>query len=508
MKGDFSRIRFDAANRFSRVLLQQGRVTLDADTNEQTEILLHYLRALAHDLIGDFGGPIENGGFELRVDGDKLHIGAGRYYVHGILVESDGTHDYANQPDFTPPLPDASGKGGDALLAFLKKASDEQFWIYLDVWERHVTALEDPRLREPALGGADTCTRTQVVWQVRAIALDAMIEALLARKQALDARIKEIEDAGGDASEERAALARVDTALAQLRADPREACSAPLVGFESAEGGMAARLERRNAPKTPCVIAPGARYRGTENQLYRVEIHRGGGADHATFKWSRDNGSVASAWLAKNGDALEVGDTRGFAAEDWVELSDDEYERRGDPGVLVRLADVDSGENRLLVDAESSAALGTISPDPRRHSSARGWNQRGAGLGNGIPLLAAGNPQAWISLEDGVQVRFDPEGDYRTGDYWLIPARVDAAGGGDIEWPDGDAVLPPRRVEHYRAPLAWIRWNAPAGTSARLELSSCLCTLRPLTPCQGPRATVVPVGGGPRGGGRRRRPPG
>ena len=40
MKGDFSRISFDPANRFSRVLTQQGRVTLDADFNEQADILL------------------------------------------------------------------------------------------------------------------------------------------------------------------------------------------------------------------------------------------------------------------------------------------------------------------------------------------------------------------------------------------------------------------------------------------------------------------------------------
>ena len=33
-------------------------------------------------------------------------------------------------------------------------------------------------------------------------------------------------------------------------------------------------------------------YRGVENQLYRVEVHRGGDAEEATFKWSRDNGSV------------------------------------------------------------------------------------------------------------------------------------------------------------------------------------------------------------------------
>ena len=39
--------------------------------------------------------------------------------------------------------------------------------VYLDVWERHVTYLDDDRIREVALGGPDTATRAKVVWQVK-----------------------------------------------------------------------------------------------------------------------------------------------------------------------------------------------------------------------------------------------------------------------------------------------------------------------------------------------------
>jgi len=45
--------------------MQQGRVQLDADWNEQTSILLHYLQNLAADLIGPHGGPAENCGFRI-----------------------------------------------------------------------------------------------------------------------------------------------------------------------------------------------------------------------------------------------------------------------------------------------------------------------------------------------------------------------------------------------------------------------------------------------------------
>ena len=39
MSGDYSRVRFDPKNDFSGVLMQQGRVQLDADWNELVELL-------------------------------------------------------------------------------------------------------------------------------------------------------------------------------------------------------------------------------------------------------------------------------------------------------------------------------------------------------------------------------------------------------------------------------------------------------------------------------------
>jgi len=65
MKGDFTRDTFDPHHHFSRVLMQQGRVQLDADWNEQTSILLHYLRTLARDVLGAAAGPASDLGFEI-----------------------------------------------------------------------------------------------------------------------------------------------------------------------------------------------------------------------------------------------------------------------------------------------------------------------------------------------------------------------------------------------------------------------------------------------------------
>lgn len=75
----------------------------------------------------------------------------------------------------------------------------------------------------------------------------------------------------------------------------------------------------------------------------------------------------------------------------------------------------------------------------------------------------------WISLEDGVQIQFHvatPNNQYRTGDYWRIPARVAT---GDVEWP-GEVgkpqALPPHGIEHHYAPLAIIQAD---NTSADLR---------------------------------------
>ena len=43
LRGDITRDTFDPSKHFSRVLMQQGRVQLDADWNEQISILVHYL---------------------------------------------------------------------------------------------------------------------------------------------------------------------------------------------------------------------------------------------------------------------------------------------------------------------------------------------------------------------------------------------------------------------------------------------------------------------------------
>ena len=150
MKGDFSRSTFNASKHFSRVLMQQGRVQLDADWNEQASILLHYLQTLAADLVGPHGGPVNGAGFKITpTSNSDFTIGAGHYYVNGILCENNEPGcAYRAQPHY--PLTDE-----EKAVDFSKGS----WLVYLDVWERHITYLEDEHIREVALGGPDTATR-------------------------------------------------------------------------------------------------------------------------------------------------------------------------------------------------------------------------------------------------------------------------------------------------------------------------------------------------------------
>nr|HMN60615.1 DUF6519 domain-containing protein [Anaerolinea sp.] len=162
MKGDFTRFTFNKDKRYTRVLKQQGRVDLDADWNEQASIAAYQATTRVRDVIGASGAPRDpvpgspggRGSFAVYFENSTLRLAPGRFYVDGLLCELDGAVDFSSQPQSQPaaPIP----------------ANGQRDFFYLDVWERHVTAVEDGSIREVALGGPDTATRVQTVWQARA----------------------------------------------------------------------------------------------------------------------------------------------------------------------------------------------------------------------------------------------------------------------------------------------------------------------------------------------------
>ena len=358
----------------------------------------------------------------------SLRIGAGRYYVQGQLCEWEQAASLANQPDGGVP---ARLPAGTHL-------------VYLRAWQRHVSALEDPGIREVALGGPDTATRAQQVAQVRTLALP--VPANNAPWHC-----------GADVA-----------AWNALTAPPG--------------ARMAARAEPELASTGVCEIAATAGYRRLENQLYRVEIHSVDAAGAATFKWSRENGSVGYAVQEISIDANRTTirlAARGRDANldltlhDRVELVDDEAELQGRAGQLFDYLQDGDDALELVLDG---VPTGTLGQDPARHPVLRRWDHTPAVAGEHALAVEEGD---WITLEDGVQIRFAPGGSYRPGDYWQIPARTVTA---DVEWPrdgDGEPVAePPAGVRDGWARLGLVTVDANGLVTA---ITDCRDLFPPLT---------------------------
>ena len=417
-------------------------------------------------MIGPFGGPIDDAGFAISVSGTTLQIGDGRYYVNGLLCRKRNPAAVHGAT-----LPDESGRlRRSQLLTDLANGKIESIRVFLEVWRRMVTALDDPCLREPALRiRRDTTTRLQTVWRVIAQRIakttlqpppfpaPAGISIALVNRASALSLLFQPADTAVLAGPPAATFGPAGTAP-PASAAPQDCCTQMYTPVAQPAPGKLSAQTSGASSDCSCQPTPAAGYRGLENQLYRVEVHRGGGESTATFKWSRENGSVVSAVLSASGadvivDSLGPDANLGLQPGQWVELSDD-IELFGptpnQPGTLFQIKSI-TPEQRLVT---MTAAVSAV--DPKRNARLRRWDQFGTSATvNGVALSTT----SWFELENGIQVRF-AAGDFQPGDHWLITARTAT---GQIEWPpcgsDGAAFQPPHRVPIYRAPLACIHWD-------------------------------------------------
>ena len=524
MKADLTRNTFHPLKHFARVLMQQGRVQLDADMNEQAAILLHSLQTLVADLIGPAGGPSGNLGFAITpLPGNPnpadVQIGFGSYYVGGVLCQADfvpipifatataNVYQVRNwSPDFDlPTIPyyevfDATPNSQNApaavqisnpqeslnqikiqssadlagyqipvlrrMITYLHQPdfaystaqgavsptslpANQSVQFYLDVWERVITYAEDDSIREVALGGPDTATRSKIVWQVK-------------------------------------------WQPATLNSDNNPVCSIPT---RTAPHGLLQAMAKQNSVSTnPCIINPNAAYTGPENQLYRVEINRGGTAGttpgtSATFKWSRENGSVIFPIASGGGTAQPVleslgrDDRFGLTEGSLVEAQDDRSVLMNLSGKLLAVQSINQSTMTVMLSGTPDS---TIGGDATLHPLLRRWDQKSGDPAEGGLMLDTASDNCafvqegmWLMLEDGVQIQFQPAdpvssppentvsppNQYLTGDYWLVPARTAI---GDVEWPNevdaqgnrAPLALPPHGITHYHAPLAVVSITA------------------------------------------------
>jgi len=398
MPGDYSRKILDRRKHYSGVLMQQGRVQLDADWNEQLDISLYRTRTEAVDMIGPSGAPVGRDGFNVSIapGGADLNLSAGRLYVDGLLCELDDPASYTSQPffpnpDFTVPVssPPPSPPGPRSRLIL----KDGTYIVYLDAWSREVTYREDPLVRERALDGPDTTTRLQTVWQVKLLPVSGSLSS-------------------------------------PPGSPPRSACDSAFPEFDQLTAPATGMMNARTQPdekKEPCQLPPSAGFFGLENQLYRVEIQKSGDRNTATFKWSRENASVETSVVNIVANKVTVADlgkdtVLGFAGGQWVEIVDDESTLKNSPRPLVQIDRVDPQGPAIILKSTVTLPAGSKNPRVRR------WDQSGASAGpGGLGMTAT----TFIALENGIQVSFS-DGTYNAGDYWLIPART---AGAEIEWP-------------------------------------------------------------------------
>lgn len=505
MSFDISRSTFRPRKNFLGVVMQQGRVQLDSDWNEWQSEFSRRIQAGTLDTMGRAvypastpnafritAGPGSNGG-------QTLTIGAGRYYVDGLLAENHGPE---AQSAWDPALAELSGAPAYSTTTaatdytqqpFLPGAvlpeGNGPFLAYLDVWQRDVTYLEDPDLIDKAVN-IDTTGRLQTVWQVKL----------------LD--------------------------LSNLGTTPD--CSTDIAGFDALEQPPAARLTNGlvpNAGSGPCCLAPNTSFTGQENQLYRVEIHQGGApasapaggftyplpANTPTFKWSRDNASVETSVSAVSAVSTSAGTVSqltvaslgrdtvlGFSVNNWIEITDDVYELYNQPGEFFQIAAPPSAARNITLNGAVSShfPLTGGQTDPKLHTRIRRWDQSGKvystdSLGNTalwIDLNAPGStgqipvPPAgtMLVLENGITVSFDlsPEPTsanpttFRSGDYWLFAARTSD---GSVEQITS---APPLGIHHHYTRLSVVTFPSNA-SDCRIEwpLSSsgsdgCCCTVQ------------------------------
>ncbi|MGH7392387.1 MAG: DUF6519 domain-containing protein [Candidatus Rokuibacteriota bacterium] len=377
--------------------------------------------------------------------GDGTAAGAGRFYGDGLAAVKESHETYFSQRDLpaADPAPLAPPAEGMARIDL----------AYLDLWERPVTYLEDPEIREIALEGPDTCTRMQLVAQVRIL--------------------------------EGAEVAIGTTPVPPLAAfDALPACGS---GTLTTKDNPAAVLD---PCADPCEPAVAGTFVGEENRLFRVEIHTAGAVGPAeagttaTFKWSRENGAVASA-------LIEAGAAAGFTARvekpelfregDLIEIGDDledlitgpYLDRSQTRGELRRLTSIKlqdrlvSWEDATAADPAMHAALGRTYR-VAHHAKVRRWDG----------LLAATSGD--IVLADGVVIELGGSG-FLPGDFWVFASRVaDRSVERLIE-------ARPRGICHRHYPLATIARQRQGGVET-VVVDDHRATFTPLT---GLRATDV-----------------
>ncbi len=451
MKGDFSR--WDTINEpnLNGVLHQQGRVLLDRDWNDQTQITLDWQKLAAKQIIGADVAAIsaeEPHALKVthaKVDGDevKLEIHPGQAWVNGlaVILPNDSTV-IRTATYLDPPLQDPSGKVSD-----LEEQKGVRDAVVLEVWQEALNGFQQrdtspdistDTLIEPALGGPDTTERVLTSMRFRL-----------------------------------------------FRLAPDEDChnlTDKLQDDISKKGKLKVSLEPTTETDGDCPVVKDGGYTGFEHNFYRIEIAQVNG-DVPKFKWSQFNGGLVGRGKCDLGGAdkritLKAND-QGIKMSGLTDFYLEVVEFEAEQGFwrVTYGAEVTLDGDDLNVTAEHYI-------EPNRPSGKiffRLWNGIYA-IANFPKAIASTEPN---QLRDGIRLEFDAPNptNYRPGDYWTFKVRAGEIPNKD---PIFDRDVPPQGIEYYRVPLAELNWDADRNISFdERQIEDCRDVFPPLTKQKG-----------------------
>lgn len=434
MGSDKARITYDEKQQYRSVVMQQGRVTLEADWNEAQEIRNEDLRKDALDIVGPAGTPDDGYGVSaLSEPKFDLAISAGTMYVGGERVELEQRLHYSNQPDWLDHLIDPDFID---LSAFNEVPPQNEF-VYLFLREQEVSAVEDSSLREVALGGPDTAARLR------------LIQHIVRAKVRGDSCASGLKESRQHWTEEGLRFAPATMRLLSN--------STLELGFSNVE-----------TEPDPCEPAAQGGYLGADNQLIRVQISDAAGHK---FLWGYDNASFLYRIDVKNPNtvALQSAPVDAFhepKSGQTVEvlmaaahLHNGEFVAAHSGFVTKVNTYVRDGQQITLADA-LPAVYGDGDPNHPKPPRVflRVWQEE-------LPFT----PGTAVGLtQTGLEIKLrSRNGPFHTGDFWQIAVRPSTP---TRAYPERylNGPQPPDGPRMWACPLAAIQW-----TEANAHISDC-----------------------------------
>jgi hypothetical protein len=260
MGTDVAKVTTDPRRQYGSVVYQQGRVGLEADSNEASRLAAERLLKESAEIIGLTGTPDDGYRVSAGASPYDLSVKAGTMYVDGLRVFTYDPITYSQQADWIdhqsdPLWRDPAAKADPGL--------NNEF-VYLLLQEHEVGAIEDGALREVALGGPDTCARTKVVQHIVRMGTDKVNCA--------------------------DAIAELQATLAQsgLVPDPHtlDASGHWSGGRLLPEGSMLVDFVSSGVAADPCEPQATGGYVKADNQLVRIKV----------YSYSAPNGSGSLIW--------------------------------------------------------------------------------------------------------------------------------------------------------------------------------------------------------------------